>query len=269
MFWPYQSNNNPHNKCEITVLIIYLVNAESHFQKKRETAINNTLNSNSQQLEVLGTLTAQITHELNNPIDAMTRFVRMAKSQLDNGQLEKTAAYLDNIETGLSQMATTLNELLAFSRPVDSNSKKSCLNEILQQSIMMFESAAEDKNLQITTQLSSKTLFIVPGLLPGVFNNIIKNAIEATDHGSITIKSELDDEFAIINIRDTGPGIPEQYIYDIFKPFFTTKKESGGTGLGLAISKEIVERSGGAISVFNRPEGGCEFEICIPVVNSL
>ena len=216
-------------------------------------------------MEILGKLTAQIAHELNNPIDGMTGFVKMAQTQLNNGNLEKVSQYLNNIEIGLNQMAVTLSDLLSYSRPDTQESEKICTNELLEHSIILFEQAAAKKNVNIIRHFSNESANIVPGLLPGVFNNIIKNAIQATDHGSIYIKTVSYADSVSISIRDTGSGIPDKYLNDIFKPFFTTKKKTEGTGLGLAICKEIIERRGGSISARNHPEGGCEFEIDIPV----
>ncbi len=191
----------------------------------------------------------------------------MAQAKLNAGQTDKTAQYLNNIELELKQMANTLTNLLSYSRPDNIQTENECISEIIKRSIYMFEPEAHKKNIDIHAVFSPDAdIFpLETGLLPGVFNNIIKNAIHATDSGHIKIKTILNDNSIIITIKDTGSGIPEKYINDIFRPFFTTKDKTHGTGLGLAISKEIVEKRGGTISANNHPQEGCVFEIRIPV----
>ena len=234
---------------------------------RKGNIINHTINNHNEQLKILGRLTAQTAHELSNSIDGMTRFTSMAKSQLGVGQIKKATQYLNNIESGLKQMSVTLNDLLSYSKPNNTHTEINTVNQILRESICLFEQSASEKNINIITDFSLETddYVLISGLLPGVFNNIIKNAIQATDSGQINIKTELLEMTIIVSIRDTGPGIPDKYINDIFRPFFTTKDKSEGTGLGLAISKEIIEKRGGTISAFNLPQGGCIFKICVPV----
>jgi predicted CoA-binding protein len=98
-----------------------------------------------------------------------------------------------------------------------------------------------------------------------VWTNIIDNAIDAMDgKGEITLRTEQQDEWVVVEIEDTGPGIPEEIQPKIFSPFFTTKPVGKGTGLGLNISYKIVQKHGGEIKVFSQP-GKTRFQVSLPV----
>ncbi|HTP58257.1 MAG TPA: ATP-binding protein, partial [Spirochaetia bacterium] len=102
------------------------------------------------------------------------------------------------------------------------------------------------------------------GQLRQVFDNVLKNAVEAMPGGGLIRVSttEGDGEF-VVTISDTGPGIPEENLPKLFSPFFTTKKVGKGTGLGLSVCYGIVKMHGGTIQAANNPEGGASFTVRI------
>jgi signal transduction histidine kinase len=110
-----------------------------------------------------------------------------------------------------------------------------------------------------------------PVELTQVLLNIIMNAGQAMNRGgTLAIRTYRQDEFTVIEIRDSGPGIAEEHLETIFDPFFTTKKASsgeGGTGLGLYISRNIARKYGGDIAVASRPGHGATFSIFLPAVD--
>jgi signal transduction histidine kinase/predicted CoA-binding protein len=98
-----------------------------------------------------------------------------------------------------------------------------------------------------------------------VWTNIIDNAVDAMDgRGEIFLRTKMDQEWAVVEIEDNGPGIPEEIVEKIFSPFFTTKAVGKGTGLGLNTSYNIVKKHGGEIKVYSRP-GKTVFQIHLPV----
>ena len=98
-----------------------------------------------------------------------------------------------------------------------------------------------------------------------MFLNLLANAAQAiTGPGEITIETRCDDAVAVVEISDTGPGIPADVVGRIFDPFFTTKPVGEGTGLGLSISYEIVKKHGGTITANSRP-GGATFTVRLPI----
>jgi two-component system sensor histidine kinase HupT/HoxJ len=107
-----------------------------------------------------------------------------------------------------------------------------------------------------------------PGQVQQVVMNLVQNAADATENARerrLEISSRAEEGEAVIEFRDTGPGIPAENIDKLFDPFFTTKPVGRGTGLGLAISYGIVERHGGKLTVGNHPKGGALFCLRLPL----
>jgi len=103
------------------------------------------------------------------------------------------------------------------------------------------------------------------GSLYHVVLNLVKNAVEATPSGGrvrVAVRSEAD--ALLIEVTDTGPGIPPEVLPRLFEPFYSLKAIGKGTGLGLVISKDLVEKQGGTLTAANRPEGGAVFTVRIP-----
>jgi signal transduction histidine kinase len=108
---------------------------------------------------------------------------------------------------------------------------------------------------------------IYPGELNQVWTNIIDNAIDAMSKGGeLKIKTYRHHDQAVVEITDSGHGIPEEVINQIFDPFFTTKGVGKGTGLGLEVTRRIIDRHKGQISVESQP-GQTTFTVCIPIKN--
>jgi two-component system NtrC family sensor kinase len=105
-----------------------------------------------------------------------------------------------------------------------------------------------------------------PGKLNQVFVNITANAIQAIeDKGKIWITTSQENDFVKISIKDSGVGIPEDKLTEIFNSFYTTKPAGEGTGLGLAISKNIIDEHNGSIEVYSELNVGTEFIITLPI----
>jgi signal transduction histidine kinase len=103
-----------------------------------------------------------------------------------------------------------------------------------------------------------------------VLINLFINAADAmkdNDQGILAIKTRSTDKSVVVKVSDTGPGIPEDKLDDIWQPFFTTKSTSKGTGLGLFTVRGIIESHEGLISFENKPTGGAEFTITLPAVS--
>jgi two-component system sensor histidine kinase HupT/HoxJ len=99
--------------------------------------------------------------------------------------------------------------------------------------------------------------------------NLVQNAADATENARerrLEISGRAENNEAVIEFRDSGPGIPAENLGKLFDPFFTTKPVGRGTGLGLAISYGIVERHGGKLAVSNHPKGGALFSLHLPLV---
>jgi signal transduction histidine kinase len=164
-----------------------------------------------------------------------------------------------------------VNDLLNFARPSTPNVSAQDVNEIVDAIARILESEAKDKDVKIEMHLGSALpkIFIDKEQIKQVCMNLILNAIQSIEGpGTVEISTRLFGEngskrFAQIEVRDTGVGIPEKDIENIFNPFFTTKKD--GSGLGLSISHQIVKEHGGYIVVESQVGRGTSFFVRLPV----
>ena len=122
------------------------------------------------------------------------------------------------------------------------------------------------QNITLKLRLTSQSpgVWLDEGLLRQVLDNLMRNAVEAiTGEGSIELETEVLDRFAVIRVKDSGPGIPEDLQPKLFEPFFTTKAH--GTGLGLATSPQIIFEHNGHLLVESQPGKGATFSILLPI----
>jgi signal transduction histidine kinase len=159
--------------------------------------------------------------------------------------------------------------LLDFSAPRELALAPADLNAVVQRSAGMVKHEMTKARLTLDLDLSAD----LPPLALDVFKlqqvlvNVLTNAAHATPPGGrITTRTCRRDEVTIIEVDDTGSGIPEEALGKLFDPFFTTKPSGKGTGLGLAVSRQIVEMHGASIDIGNRPEGGARVTIAFNVL---
>jgi signal transduction histidine kinase len=126
--------------------------------------------------------------------------------------------------------------------------------------------------VEVKTRLIKKikTFNGSPELLFDLVSNLIINAIQAIDEGGgkVTVSTRMKNTTVEIMVKDTGAGIPETDLPDIFTPFFSRRKDEKGTGLGLAIVKRVAELHGGEVEVESNPGQGSVFRVKIPLVNN-
>ena len=226
---------------------------------------NTSLSQADERMAVLGKLTARVAHELNNPLDGMLRYISLSLGQI-NQNPQKVEDYLKHIQEGLNELSSMVASILEFSRSENAAEQYVTPEKILEDAIRFLE-ISTNKDINIVRQYQENIPPVLVGNLGSVFSNIIKNAIQVSpENGKIIIASKYSDETLTVTITDNGGGIPEEYMNDIFKPFFTTKSSGQGTGLGLAICKEIIEKRKGTITAENTADG-CVFKVTIPITD--
>ena len=223
--------------------------------------------ANSERLAAVGKLAAKVAHELNNPMDGILRYLRLAIRIVEHEQLEKPLDYLHQCHKGLTRMVHIISELLEFSRNAYATFEHAEVETILEEAIKANEDRASSTNVAIIRDYGTSTVKIRSGNLFQVFCNLIKNAIDVMpEGGTLTISTQKSSHKAlVVEFRDTGPGLAPEHIERAFEPFFTTKIGGKGTGLGLAICKDIIEKYDGKITAHNVPGGGCVFTVHLPI----
>jgi len=197
---------------------------------------------------------------------------------LGEGESQK-GENLDEFKRSLKQIRTQgirckgiTHKLLSFARRTDAEVHDVQLNDLITEVVGLSEQRAKYSNVKIQTRLAGDlpTVTVSPSEMQQVFLNLINNSLDAIDKegGRIDITSRVDGNYVIVDVADTGHGIPKSYLPWIFDPFFTTKPVGKGTGLGLSIVYGIIEKMGGEISVNSAVGLGTTFHIRIPLHKS-
>lgn len=221
----------------------------------------------SAKLASLGQLVAGIAHEINNPLSGILMFSSLAAKAPDLP--ESARANLEVVVSETKRCAKIVGGLLEFSRESIPERRQESIFKILEQSLNLVAQQPMFHNIEIQVSFCQNLpeIYADPDQLQQVFFNLFINAAQAMpEGGGLKIVTAVDAErdMAVIKVADTGSGISEENLDKIFDPFFSTKAKAG-MGLGLSITYGIIKNHGGEISVRNRPEGGAEFTIWLPI----
>ncbi|MEK2644246.1 ATP-binding protein [Bdellovibrio sp. BCCA] len=217
----------------------------------------------SEKMGAIGMLAGNIAHELNNPLTGLRSLTQvLLQESPKEGNLH---ADLLEIEKATARSQRIIKNLLDFSKGEDQPSEYISVDEVIERTLPMLKSALRLHRLEVDLETLGSSVFVEPHLLQQVVFNLINNACQAMkDPGRLRVVTKAESGKILIEIEDTGPGIPLEIQRRIFEPFFTTKKEGHGTGLGLSMSKSIIEKFGGTIQFRNvEPHGSC-FTIVLP-----
>jgi two-component system, NtrC family, sensor kinase len=225
----------------------------------------------SERLALIGQLSANVAHELNNPLQGIVTYSHLLLEEDSFNEDAKTN--LQKIVVQANRCRDIIRGLLDFSRHKNPDKTLCNVNTLLTGCISLVEKQAPFHNIQLLTEMESNLPSIVldPSQIERVFLNLIINAAEAMDgNGKLTITTRYNREKGSIEIRvqDTGHGISAENMPKIFDPFFTTKETGHGVGLGLAISYGIVQEHGGSITVESELEKGTTFTVSLPLLTA-
>lgn len=219
----------------------------------------------NEKLAAIGNLASGIAHEIRNPLSSIKGYVTFFGSLFDKGSENQKAAVFMAEE--VDRVNRVISELLEFAGPSDLKFKTIKASDIIDHSIRIIEHEARSSGVDIVKEINPELPDIHADLdrLTQVMLNLYINAIQAMENGGgeLRVKMKALDNSILIEISDTGKGIPDETRNNIFNPYFTTKKN--GTGLGLAIVHKIIENHGGSIQVETRENAGATFTIILPV----
>ncbi len=223
------------------------------------------------RLAAVGELAASIAHELNNPLGTISLRLEgvLAKTSPDDPRRRA----LEIIEGEVERMCQLVANLLQFSRPGNNQVSTVVLAEEIDKTLELFSHHLRKRQIRIVREYAPDLphLWADRQQLRQVFLNLFSNAADAMPQGGcLTLRlrrGNLPDGRAgvVIEIVDTGIGIPPEHLPHVFDPFFTTKEEGKGTGLGLPICKRIVEQHQGRIEIASRPNQGTTVRILLPL----
>jgi len=246
---------------------------------KRATMSSESVMRRMDSVITMGMLAASISHELNNPLTYVAGFVEIAEQRAQEwidedasaspAQLRELVGLLERSRTGLGRMRGVVRGMSELTNG-NLSFQDVRIDELLETALSMAHNELR-RRAEIVRDIATR-LPSVSGrgqLLGQVFLNLLVNAAHAIpeharkDH-LITVRAFAHGGMVVVQVQDTGGGIPPALHDRIFEPFFTTKPVGQGTGLGLAICREIIEEHGGTISVDSRTGEGSCFTISLP-----
>jgi two-component system, NtrC family, sensor kinase len=248
-----------------------VVNHIVHAEREKEMMTEQVIEAG--KLASVGELAAGIAHEINNPVAIMVEEAGWIEDLLDEVDM-KEGENAGEFRRALKQIKTQgirckeiTHKLLSFARKTDPKLKMVSLNDLIEEVVGISEQSAKYGNVKIIKHLSPDlpVISVSPSEMQQVLLNLINNAIDAMDKGGkIEITSRTENNFVIVDVADTGHGIPKANLQKIFDPFYTTKPVGKGTGLGLSICYGIIKKMGGEITVNSAVGLGTTFHVLIP-----
>ena len=240
------------------------INRMSLQLKDREAQLDRT-----SRMAAVGTLTAGIAHELNNPLTNIGLNAEALHDGLTSYTESQKLKMLSDILTQVERAGATVRNLLDFTRVEKPVFVSVSPADVVREVRNLLSNEAELSNVRFDVDVPESLPRIEgsPRDLQQVFLNLLLNAIQAMpDGGTISVRARATDEGTIqIEFADTGVGIPEEQVGSIFDPFFTTKEVGQGTGLGLFVTYGIVERHRGSIAVKSEVGAGSTFTVTLPI----
>jgi signal transduction histidine kinase len=267
-------------------ILLYGVSSQNHVQLKNQILLrvkteklieklnvtNNELHESHEQLQsshsalierarmaVVGDMASGIAHEINNPLAIIKGYVQMIRIQLaKTSKIENSDKILSKIESAVARASHIVSSLITLSGEETSVEHENTDFEPVCIALDLLEHLTQnnlaDQNVECTFNVSDRREFLekqIPSVLTQAFTILIRNSIESLQPGSegfIEINLEEGaDELLIISIVDSGIGIPEENVPNIFDAFFTTKQFAKNPGMGLSVASSIVARCGGKL----------------------
>ena len=216
---------------------------------------------------MFGRIAIGLVHDLSHPIQNIGNSCKLIVKMFDD--LEYRENFKRTVERELSQVKRVLDDLRNVARPLPLERFPLDVNKAVTELVESMQTTAESAGLVLETELVFGPLYVEGDLfaLNRVYRNLITNAMQATPpHGRVVIRTLRQNDHAVIEVADTGCGIPAERLETIFDDFVTTKRR--GLGLGLAISKKVVEQLGGAIAVASEVGLGSTFTLRFPLTKA-
>ena len=246
-------------------------NAMAQALKKRDEQLKEFATQRimaSERLALIGQLSANVAHELNNPLTGIVTYSHLILEEIECDDPQRTS--IEKIVGQATRCRDIIRGLLDFSRQRKPNKTLSNINTVMEQCLSFVENQALFLNIKINKNFQEDLPMIVvdPSQIERVVMNMIINAAEAMDGSGeliLATRSGPYSEHIELEFRDTGQGISSENLDKIFDPFFTTKDVGHGTGLGLAISYGVIKAHNGTVSVESEVGKGTAFIVRLPM----
>ncbi|MGA9252016.1 MAG: HAMP domain-containing sensor histidine kinase [Roseobacter sp.] len=207
--------------------------------------------AHASRVNAMGEMASGMAHELAQPLTAILSQAQASRHLVRRGDVARLGTVLDDTVSQAQRAANILDRLRRWSKPNRAPAEACSVDEAAQSVQNLLALEARTKGAGITLSLYDPPLFIDadPVELEQVVFNLVRNALDASDAAQVTIRTYVDGPSVILDVSDTGPGVPDDLRTRIFEPFVTGKP--GGTGLGLALCQRLVEEMGGDITLLD------------------
>jgi signal transduction histidine kinase len=264
--------------CTFNVLILIWIITAGYTKHKKEREASLELEKMksslalSEKMASLGTLSAMVAHEINNPLSGILSYAKLSsryllKENFDDSTINTVTSNLSIIASEAKRCGEIVKNLLLFAKQSQGNVREVHLNDIVILSAKVIDHSAKMKALELTTELDSgdDNICCDPGAIQQILVSLIVNAMESSSEGSgIIVRTDYSDFDSIrIKVIDHGHGIAENDLPFIFDPFFSTKDSNSSLGLGLSAVYGIVQQHSGSITVDSKLGAGTTFTITL------
>ncbi|RRV84597.1 sensor histidine kinase [Stutzerimonas stutzeri] len=216
------------------------------------------------KLSALGTMSASISHELNQPLAAIRSYADNARVLLDHERVDEARDNLRLISELIARMASIIAHLRAFARRDQHAPERVALQPALDDALALLAKRRQAMGVELIRDLPEATLWVQAGetRLRQILANLLANALDALGERPqprrIWLRAELEGDGVLLTLRDNGPGFSAEALQRAREPFFTTKTSTQGLGLGLAICDTLTRALGGELRMSNHAEGGAQ-----------
>ncbi len=224
----------------------------------------------SERLNALTLLAAGVAHEIGNPLNSLHIHLqlmeRKAQELNDNAKAELQQS-IDVARSEVRRLDSIVTQFLRAIRPSRPRLHPENVNTIVEEAVRFFTPEIQDRDIVVEQELRADLplLQLDREQIKQVFYNVIKNSLEAMKrHGTLRIRTDLDDTHVMVSFIDTGGGMSAENLGRVFEPYFTTKPS--GTGLGLLIVRRIVREHGGELSIESSQDKGLTLTIRLPYI---
>ena len=217
---------------------------------------------------------AAMSHELRTPLSAIIGYADLLGSEVLGPMLDRQKESIDRVKAGAWHLLGIIEQILNFSRAEAGREEVHLeplpLLDLAREAMSMVEPQAAAKGLSVKLAVAELPAEVESdaGKVRQILVNLLGNAVKFTDRGEVELRLSREDGFVCFQVRDTGPGIPLDYLERIFEPFTQVDQSAtrvkGGTGLGLAVSRRMAELLGGGLEVKSTPGTGSVFTLRIP-----
>lgn len=235
--------------------ILLLENLGPRLEQDRELA-------RVRRLAEIGQMTAAIAHELRNPLTSIRGAAQMMRHETSVARAREWAAVVEEEVDGLDRLC---QQFLDFARPVEVVLEPTDLNDLVERALRLDRHLFQRANVQVNFKAGRRKPIIQgdPVRLTQALRNLFRNAVEAMpDGGVLTLKTAKSARTVRLSLRDTGVGMTEEQLSNLFTPFYTTKPQ--GTGLGLCNVRKVLEAHDATVRVRSKPGKGSEFQLVFP-----